>query len=274
MANEMTKLADLIDPEVLAPIISYEFTNAMRLTPLASVDTTLQGRPGDTLTFPAYTYIGDAKDVAEGEAIPLDKLGTTTKKVTVKKAAKGTEITDESALSGLGDPVGESSKQLGMSIGNKVDNDVLAAAKTGTQSIDFDATSDGVQAALTKFSEVGDADDSPVAALYNPADAAQLRKSARKEGTGSDVAQNALINGTKFEVLGVQIVETNKMDKGSAIYIKVNPSKPAIKLIMKRAVQVESARDILKKTTIMTADEHYVAYLYDQTKVVLANPKA
>lgn len=273
MTNQITKLAELVNPEVLAPIVSYEFANGMRFTPLASIDNTLQGNPGDTLKFPVYTYIGDAKDVAEGAAIPIDKLGTSTTSATVKKAAKGTEITDEAVLSGYGDPVGESSKQLGMAIANKVDNDILAAAKTATQTVDFTADSDGVQAALTLFSSVGDDDDSPVVAVMNPADAAKLRKSARAEGTGSDVAQNALVNGTKFEVLGVQIIESNKITVGSAIYIKLNPVKPAIKLIMKRSVQVETDRNIITKTTVMTADEHYTAYLYDPTKVVLANPK-
>lgn len=274
MADEITKLIDLVNPEVLAPIVSYEFTNGMRFTPLASVDSTLQGNPGDTLKFPAYKYIGDAEDVAEGAAIPLDKLGTSTTSATVKKAAKGTEITDEAVLSGYGDPVGESSKQLGMAIANKVDNDILEAAKTATQTVDFTADSDGVQAALTTFSSVGDDDDSPVVAVMNPADAAKLRKSARTEGTGSDVAQNALVSGTKFEVLGVQIIESNKITAGTAIYLKLNPAKPAVKLIMKRSVQVETDRNIITKTTVMTADEHYTAYLYDPTKVVLANPKA
>ncbi|MBU7568524.1 N4-gp56 family major capsid protein [Weissella hellenica] len=270
MADTLTKLADLVNPQVLAPIVSYEFKNAMRFTPLASIDNTLTGTAGNTLTFPAFTYIGDAQDVAEGAPIPLDKLGTSTTSATVKKAAKGTEITDEAVLSGYGDPVGESTKQLGLSIANKVDNDILAAALTATQSVDFFATSDMVQSALTAFATNSDDDDSPVVAVMSPADAAALRKAARNEGTGSEVSANALVNGTKFEVLGVQIIESNKVTAGQAIFIKVNATSPAIKLIMKKSASVETDRNIINKTTVLTADEHYVAYLYDPTKVVVA----
>lgn len=270
MADTLTKLADLVNPQVLAPIVSYEFKNAMRFTPLASIDNTLTGTAGNTLTFPAFTYIGDAQDVAEGAPIPLDKLGTSTTSATVKKAAKGTEITDEAVLSGYGDPVGESTKQLGLSIADKVDNDILAAALTATQSVDFVATSDMVQSALTAFATNSDDDDSPVVAVMSPADAAALRKAARNEGTGSEVSANALVNGTKFEVLGVQIIESNKVTAGQAIFIKVNATSPAIKLIMKKSASVETDRNIINKTTVLTADEHYVAYLYDPTKVVVA----
>ena len=81
---------------------------------------------GNTVSLPAYNMIGEAVDVAEGEAIPVEALATEMENVTVKKAGKGIRITDEAILSGYGDPLGQASKQLAKAIAAKVDTDVMA----------------------------------------------------------------------------------------------------------------------------------------------------
>lgn len=261
-----TKLADMVDPVVLADMVSAQLPNAIRFSPLATVDNTLVGQPGSTLKMPAWAYIGPATEVAEGVAIPLDKMATSTKEVSIKKSAKGVEITDEAMLSGYGDPVGEAGKQISLAIAEKVDADLLAAALTTTQTIAAipkggKLTVEGLQTALDIFN---DEDDAEVILLAAPKDAADLRMDAQKQMIGSDVGANALVNGTYADILGVQVVRSKKVTLGAPILIK----RGALALIMKRGVQTETDRDIQKKTTVITADEHYVAYLYDLTKVV------
>ncbi len=71
MANEVTQSQDMLDPQVLADMIPAKLTAEMKFTPLASVDNTLEGRPGTTIEFPAWNYIGDAEDLKEGEPTDL-----------------------------------------------------------------------------------------------------------------------------------------------------------------------------------------------------------
>jgi hypothetical protein len=52
--GETTKLANLINPEVLADYIDKKLINKIVFAPLATVDTTLVGAAGDTIKFPSY----------------------------------------------------------------------------------------------------------------------------------------------------------------------------------------------------------------------------
>ncbi|KYG28285.1 major capsid protein [Alkalihalobacillus trypoxylicola] len=259
-----TRLENMVDPEVMADMISAELEDAIRFAPLANVDRTLVGRPGSTVTVPRFHYIGDAEDVAEGAAIDLALLETSTEDFTIKKAGKGVELTDEAVLSGYGDPMGEAARQLRMAIANKVDNDVLEALDTTTliynsaDGISFDA----VDAAQGIFN---DEDQSAMVLLVNPADAAALRKSAGDNWTrASDLGDRVLVSGVFGEVLGAQIIRSRKVTQGEAYLVKAG----ALAIYLKRDIDVEADRDIVHKSTVMTADQHYGAHLYDESKAV------
>ncbi|WP_204123122.1 N4-gp56 family major capsid protein [Lacticaseibacillus mingshuiensis] len=267
MADEVNKLADLIDPAVYAPMLTATVKKAMRFTALATIDNTLSGKPGDTLHFPAYAYMGDAADVAEGEPIPVDKLTTTDASVKIKSIGKGYGFTDQSAESGLEGPLNEGTKQLATALAQKVDSDLIEAAKGSTQTVAFAATVEGVQAATDVFN---DEDDATVVAIMNPLDASALRMDAAKHNIGSDVGANALVSGTYADVLGVQIVRTNKVAAGEAFYVK----QGALRLIMKKSVTTENERKAQTRTTNVYAYEDYAAYLYDPTKIVYAKGAA
>ena len=54
----------------------------------------------------------------------------------------------------------------------------------------------------------------------------------------------------------------------------VSEEESALTIYMKRDIQIESDRDILAKTTVISADEHYTTVLSNDSKVVLAKFKA
>ena len=122
-----TKINDLVNPNVMADMISAKISKKIVVAPFAKVDESLVGVAGDTVLVPQYTYIGDAIDVSEGSEVDTAKLVTTTTKATIKKAMKAVELTDEAVLSGYGNPVGETNNQLAAAIAAKVDDDAMDA---------------------------------------------------------------------------------------------------------------------------------------------------
>ena len=260
----------------MADMVSAKLPKMIKFTPLAYVERELVGQPGDTVTVPKWVYSGDAKDIAEGEAIVPDQLTTAKSTMTIKKAGKGIEVTDEALLSGYGDPLGQATHQISLAIANKVDNDLVVEAKKATQYVD-DAPTTG--AALDKALAVfEDEEDARYVALVNPKDAIDLRADTVKEWVrGSEIGANIVISGTFGETHGVQIVRSKKVEKGKGFLVKVSAVETdtddvakygAFVINLKRDVAVETDRDILKKTTVITGDEHYGVYLYDPTKVV------
>lgn len=271
-----TKLAQMINPEVMADMVSAKLPKMIKFTPLAYVERALVGQPGTTITVPKWEYSGDAKDIEEGVAIEPDQLTTKKSTMAIKKAGKGIELTDEAVLSGYGDPIGQATHQIALAIANKVDNDLIEEAKKATQFIaEAPTTGDALDKALAVFA---DEEDARYVALINPEDAIALRKDTAKEWVrGSEIGANIVVSGTFGEAHGVQIVRSKKVDKGKGFLVKVSAVDTdtddvakygAFVINLKRDVAIETDRDILKKTTVITGDEHYGVYLYDSTKVV------
>lgn len=156
-----TKISDLVNPIVMADSISAKIEKKIVVSPFARIDDSLVGVPGDTIYVPQYSYIGDASDIAEGDAVDTTKLVASTTKATIKKAMKAVELTDEAVLSGYGNPVGETNNQLALAIASKVDADamdVLLQAQLEYDGSENIISYDGIVDAIDVFSEEGNAE--------------------------------------------------------------------------------------------------------------------
>lgn len=262
-----TKLANLINPEVIADFVETKLTDKMLFTPLADIDYTLEGKPGDTLTFPVWNYIGDASVLSEASTVSIATLTQGSASVTVYKAAKGVEISDEAALSGLGDAIGEAADQIALSLANKIDNDMLTTLGTIGSAMTYTTsgstvtpTGDDIADALELF---GEDIEGVKAAIVPPKAYTALRKAGKSDGDwvpASEIAAGIAIRGAVGEYQGCQIVVSNKLKTSGNIYI-VKPG--ALRLVMKRGVLVETDRNILKFTNVITGSVHYATYLYN-----------
>lgn len=284
MANQTTTISDLINPQVMADMISAKIANKIVVAPFAKIDNTLVGVPGNTVTVPQYAYIGDAADIAEGVAAETVKLTASTTTVTVKKAMKAVELTDEAVLSGYGNPVGETNNQLAKSIAAKVDADAMTALQ-GAQ-----LTYDG-SAATIKYSGIVDAIDlfeeevnSEKVIFVHPKQVTQLRKDA--DFISADKYKSGVIlTGEIGMIANCRVVPSKKvpLDETSAFYlcpiVKLNndaeteDDAAAITIYLKRDTNVETDRVSLSRKTDISVDKHYAVALSNTSKVVLAKFK-
>lgn len=279
MATGTTKLAQLIDPEVMAPMISAKLNEAIVATPFAKIDTTLVGEPGSTITIPKYEYIGAATDLAEGETADKTKLGTTSANYTVKKAVKQVELTDEAVLSGYGNPVGETNSQLAKAIAEKVDNDVMAALKGAqlTYTASGDISYDNIVNAIDSLNEEENVEK---VMFIHPKQVSTLRKD--DDFISNDkYNNNVIMRGEIGMVANTRIVVSKKAVNDAKTYflnpiVELRPESQtgdesaAVTIFMKRNVNLETQRELGNYTTLIGADEHYVVGLTDESKVVVA----
>lgn len=284
MADVLTKISDLIDPEVMGDMISARIPKKLRVAPFAKIDDTLAGVPGDTITVPAYAYIGDAADVAEGAEVAIEKMTTSTRKATIKKAMKGIGLTDEAVLSGYGNPIGEANTQLAMAIASKIDSDCMDELQKATLVYDGSEAAIGYQGivdAVDLFEdEVGGLDK---VLFVHPKQVTQLRKDP--DFLSADKYQPGVaLTGEVGMVAGCRIVPSKRVPLSAGVYAcplvkleadtETEDEVPALTIYRKRDVNIEAERKPKTRTTEITADEFYVAVLSNEAKVVLAKFKA
>lgn len=266
MATGTTVLSNLVNPQVMADIIEKKYVDYMRFAPLATIDTTLQGRPGSKISLPAFNYIGDASTLNENTALTPELLTASFTDVAIHKLAKGVEITDEALLSGYGSPLDEAANQIALSIASQEDNEVLSTLANIALPMQYLTASDpkdtDITAALELFGE--DIDGTKVA-LVSPAVYTAMRGNTNTWVPASELAANVAIKGVVGEYQGCQVIVSNKLKTSKAIYI-VKPG--ALRIFVKRGTLLESDRNILKFNTVITASKHFATYLYDPSKAI------
>ena len=276
----MTKMAQMIDPEVMAPMISAKIEKAIVATPFAKIDTTLVGKAGDTITVPKYQYIGDADDLAEGVNADKTQLTTAHADFKVKKAVKQVELSDEVVLSGYGNPVGETNSQLAKAIASKVDNDVMDALKGAQLGYTGAATGISYDEVVNAIDVLREEENVEKVMFIHPAQVTQLRKDANFI-SNDKYPNNVIMKGEIGMIANCRIVPTKKaVNDAKTLFLnpivelkpesQTGEESAAITIFLKRDTNVETQRELNNYTTLIGADKHYVAALTDESKVVVA----
>ena len=272
MNDDVTRIANLFVPEVVGPEIVTKLVNDIKFLPFAQYRDTLKGTAGDTVKRWKYTYIGDAEEFTEGNDISYGELTQVPTPMTIKKAGRGVKLTDEAVLNSVGDVEGEAVKQVRMAIAQKIDNDCKAALDgiipqmtvgDGTETIGADL----VELAQEKW---GEDLDTPMTLLINPKQAKNIRHDPNFI-PASEIKAEMMISGSLGQILGCDIVVSNKVVSTNGIYNNYLIKGKPLTIEIKRDIMPERDRDIDKKITKMNADIHYGVFLendQDAVKIV------
>lgn len=271
-----SQVSDLLTPEVLGAYIDLKVMDAIKLTPFLDVDRTLEGRSGDTVTLPVYSYIGPAEDYAEGQSIELRKIEADSVDVTIKKIGVGIELTDEAIMVHHGDIVNEAGKQLLQSIAEKIEIDCFETLRNGAELVlnkkkevikmpkinsakyTGEFTKEAILDAQLAFGE--DLEGQQVL-FVNPAEFNKLRKDADFVHIEAGAR---IVSGHYGRVYGVDIIVSNRVEEGEAFLMKPG----ALGMMMKRQCRCEQDRNILNLTNQYTAHEFYLTYIKHADRVV------
>lgn len=265
MAVGTTLKANMVIPEVMADALAVKMIDLIKLSPLAVVNTELTGQGGDTLTVPYFAYIGDATDLAEGVAGDVETLSASSTTATVKKIFKAVEISDEAMMSNFANPMVEAERQIALALASKIEDDAFTVMEAG-RSVDLSETNTveistaGIsKAVIEAFGE----DYEGVNMFVTPK---QYNKLRTEDGFVHIANGDVVMTGHVGQVYGTNIIVSNRTTGTKNIMLK----KGGLMIALKREVQVETDRDILKKTTVISADRHYTTFIYDANKVAVA----
>ena len=231
-------------------------TTSINTRSLMAIDNSLVAEPGMTKTINVYTYSGAAEelDVGEGNTTrgAITYVGTD---YTVKLVQQAFDYADEDFMkdNNVVDMGVKGATQL---MTNKMAADFIAECEKATLSheaaeLSYDAIVDAI-AKLNVENEAG------LFVIINPAQKAELRKDpdyvAARMG-------EVVYNGQVGTVAGIPVIVSKAVTNAYVM------DKEAVKLFMKKDVEVEQDRDADTRTNSIYLRSAYIVALVDATKI-------
>ncbi len=232
-------------------------TTAVNTRSLMSVDTSLAQEAGMTKTINVYTYNGTAEELAAGEGNTnrgsISYVGTD---YTVKMVQQAFDYQDEDFMkdNSIVDNMLKGANQVMV---NKMSADFVAELAKATLSapsatFGYDAIVDGI-------AKLNVEDESKLFVIIPNAWKADLRKD---EDYKAARMGEVIYNGQVGTVCGLPVIATNALS--DAAYVM---NAEAVKLFMKKDVEVEQDRDADTRTNSVYLRTAYIVALVDATKI-------
>ena len=232
-------------------------TTAVNTRSLMSVDNELAESAGMTKTINVYTYSGTAEELATGEANSnrgsISYVGTD---YTVKRVQQTFDYNDDDFLKDntIVDNMLKGANQVMV---NKMTADFIG--ECGKATLSHSAAAFGYDSIVDGIAKLNIEDESKLFVVIPNAWKADLRKD---DDYKSARMGEVIYNGQVGTICGIPVVATNALTDEAFVM-----TNEAVKLLMKKDVEVEQDRDIETKVNTIVLATYYICALVDATKI-------
>ena len=234
-------------------------TTSVNTRNLMTVDNSLTEAAGMTKTINTYTYSGSAEELANGVGNTASARGNITfsgADYTVKMVQQAFDYTDEEYMKDntIVDNMLKGANQVMV---NKMTTDFFTEAAKATKDVELSA---GISydAIVDAISELNLEDESQIFVIIPNAWKADLRKDVDYKSARQG---EVIYNGQVGTICGIPVIASKAATEGYVM------TKEAIKLFMKKDVEVEQDRNADTRTNSTYLRAAYVVALVDATKI-------
>ena len=232
-------------------------TTALNTRSLMTIDNSLTGSAGMIKTINVYTYSGEAEELGIGEGNSnRGSIAYVGKDYNIKLVQQVFDYYDEDFMK---DPsiVDNMLKGANQVMVNKMTADFVTEIKKAT--VSHSAPTFGYDAIVDGISKLNVEDESKFYVVIPTAWKADLRKD---EDYKSARMGEVIYNGMVGTICGLPVIATNALTNEA--YVMTNE---AVKLFMKKDVEVEQKRDAEIRQNTVILRTYYIAALEDATKI-------
>lgn len=242
-------------------------TTSVNTRNLMSVDNSLAQNVGMTKTINVYTYTGEAEELAAGVGNTASKRGSISyvgTDYTVKMVQQAFDYLDEDFMKDntIVDNMLKGANQVMV---NKMTSDFITEAKKATLGVTF-ATAIGYDVIVDAISALNVEDESGIFIVIPNAWKAALRKDADYKSARMG---EVIYNGQVGTICGIPVIATKALTTEAFVM-----TKEAIKLFMKKDVEVEQDRDADKRKNSVYLRTAYIVAMVDATKICKVSKSA
>ena len=232
-------------------------TTSLNTRTLMTIDNTLASNAGMTKTINVYTYTGTAEEVAAGAGnTQRGNISYVGKDYTVKMVQQAFDYTDEDFMkdNSIVDNMLKGANQVMV---NKMTADFITECEKA--SIKHTAATFGYDAIVDAIAKLNIEDESKLFVVIPNTWKAEIRKD---EDYKSARMGEVIYNGQVGTVCGIPVVATKALENEA--YVMTNE---AVKLFLKKDVEIEQDRDADKRTNSVYLRTAYICALEDATKI-------